>query len=299
MKEKKQGGKPPSRYRTIKKALGMELKEHKSSAIVYFTLRALVMIVMVLQIFNRNYENVFLCLLTLLLLVVPSLVQVTMKIELPTTLEIIILVFIFAAEILGEIQEFYILFPFWDTVLHTLNGFLAAAIGFSMVDLLNRSERMMFKLSPLFMAIVAFCFSMTIGVVWEFFEFGMDQLFHTDMQKDTIVHAVYSVLLDPAGGNRAAGITGITQVVVNGQDLGLGGYVDIGLIDTMKDLIVNFIGAVVFSVIGFFYVKNRGGGGVVGRFVPREKERKQDFLRIVQEEAELAEQNAPPQADEE
>ena len=299
MKEKKQGGKPPSRYRTIKKALSMELKEHKSSAIVYFTLRALVMIVMVLQIFNRNYENVFLCLLTLLLLVVPSLVQVTMKIELPTTLEIIILVFIFAAEILGEIQEFYILFPFWDTVLHTLNGFLAAAIGFSMVDLLNRSERMMFKLSPLFMAIVAFCFSMTIGVVWEFFEFGMDQLFHTDMQKDTIVHAVSSVLLDPAGGNRAAGITGITQVVVNGQDLGLGGYVDIGLIDTMKDLIVNFIGAVVFSVIGFFYVKNRGGGGVVGRFVPREKERKQDFLRIVQEEAELAEQNAPPQADEE
>ena len=256
MKEKKQGGKPPSRYRTIKKALSMELKEHKSSAIVYFTLRALVIVVMVLQIFNRNYENVFLCLLTLLLLVVPSLVQVTMKIELPTTLEIIILVFIFAAEILGEIQEFYILFPFWDTVLHTLNGFLAAAIGFSMVDLLNRSERMMFKLSPLFMAIVAFCFSMTIGVVWEFFEFGMDQLFHTDMQKDTIVHAVYSVLLDPAGGNRAAGITGITQVVVNGQDLGLGGYVDIGLIDTMKDLIVNFIGAVVFSVIGFFYVKN-------------------------------------------
>ena len=299
MKEKKQGGKPPSRYRTIKKALSMELKEHKSSAIVYFTLRALVIVVMVLQIFNRNYENVFLCLLTLLLLVVPSLVQVTMKIELPTTLEIIILVFIFAAEILGEIQEFYILFPFWDTVLHTLNGFLAAAIGFSMVDLLNRSERMMFKLSPLFMAIVAFCFSMTIGVVWEFFEFGMDQLFHTDMQKDTIVHAVYSVLLDPAGGNRAAGITGITQVVVNGQDLGLGGYVDIGLIDTMKDLIVNFIGAVVFSVIGFFYVKNRGGGGVVGRFVPREKERKQDFLRIVQEEAELAEQHAPPQADEE
>ncbi len=299
MKEKKQGENRSPWYRGIKKALRMELKEHKSSAIVYFTLRALVIVVMVLQIFNRNYENVFLCLLTLLLLVVPSLVQVTMKIELPTTLEIIILVFIFAAEILGEIQHFYILFPFWDTVLHTLNGFLAAAIGFSMVDLLNRSERMMFKLSPLFMAIVAFCFSMTIGVVWEFFEFGMDQLFHTDMQKDTIVHAVYSVLLDPAGGNRAAGITGITQVVVNGQELGLGGYIDIGLIDTMKDLIVNFIGAVVFSVIGFFYVKNRGGGGVVGRFVPREKERKQDFLRIVQEEAELAEQNAPPQADDE
>lgn len=295
MKEKNQGGKPPSRYRTFKKALQMELKEHKSSAIVYFTLRALVIVVMVLQIFNRNYENVFLCVLTLLLLVAPSLVQVTMKIELPTTLEIIILMFIFSAEILGEIQHFYILFPFWDTVLHTLNGFLAAAIGFSLVDLLNRSERMTFKLSPLFTAIVAFCFSMTIGVVWEFFEFGMDQIFATDMQKDTIIHTISSVMLDPAHGNRAAQITGITQVTVNGQDLGLGGYIDIGLIDTMKDLLVNFIGAVVFSVIGFFYVKKRGGGKVVGRFVPREKERKRDFLRIAQEEAERAEEAGPQQ----
>ena len=215
-----------------------------------------------------------------------------MKIELPTTLEIIILVFILRPKFWARSSIFISCSPF-GTRCCTLNGFLAAAIGFSMVDLLNRSERMMFKLSPLFMAIVAFCFSMTIGVVWEFFEFGMDQLFHTDMQKDTIVHAVYSVLLDPAGGNRA-GITGITQVAVNGQDLGLGGYIDIGLIDTMKDLIVNFIGAVVFSVIGFFYVKNQGGGGVVGRFVPREKERKQDFLRIVQEEAELAEKTRRP-----
>lgn len=102
----------------------------------------------------------------------PSLVQVTFKIELPSALEITILIFIFAAEILGEIQEFYLAFPFWDTVLHTLNGFLAAAIGFSMVDLLNRSDRLKFELSPLFMAIVAFCFSMTIGVVWEFLNSG-------------------------------------------------------------------------------------------------------------------------------
>ena len=127
------------RFRNMWRALGMELREHKSSFMVYFILRLLVIVVMILQIFNKNYENVFLCILTLLLLVIPSFVQVTMKIELPTTLEIIILVFIFAAEILGEIREFYIVFPFWDTVLHTLNGFLAAAIGFSMVDLLNRS----------------------------------------------------------------------------------------------------------------------------------------------------------------
>lgn len=150
------------------KALKMEREEHRSSFIVYVTLRLLVIAVMILQIFNRNFENVFLCVLTLLLLIVPSFLQVNLKIELPTGLEIILLIFIFAAEILGEIQEYYIKFPMWDTILHTLNGFLMAAIGFSLVDILNRNEKFSFKLSPVFMAIVAFCFSMTIGVIWNF-----------------------------------------------------------------------------------------------------------------------------------
>ena len=93
------------------KALNMELHEHKSSFIVYVVLRALVILAMILQIFNKNYENVFLCVLTLALLIVPSFVQVNFKIELPTALEIIILLFIFSAEILGEIQSYYIKFP--------------------------------------------------------------------------------------------------------------------------------------------------------------------------------------------
>lgn len=276
--------------KTMWKAMKMELREHRSSFMVYFILRLLVIVMMVLQIFNRNYENVFLCILTLLLLIVPSFVQVTLKVELPTTLEIIILVFIFAAEILGEISEFYLVFPLWDTVLHTLNGFLAAAIGFSLVDLLNRSEKLTFKLSPLFMAIVAFCFSMTIGVMWEFFEFGMDQILGFDMQKDTIVHTVSSVLLNPTGRNAPYVIKNITDVTVQGQELGVGGYLDIGLLDTMNDLIVNFIGATVFSVIGFFYVKNRGKGRVIRRFVPRQKKEDRDFLRIVTEEEEAEKQ---------
>lgn len=276
--------------KTMWKAMKMELREHRSSFMLYFILRLLVIVMMVLQIFNRNYENVFLCILTLLLLIVPSFVQVTLKVELPTTLEIIILVFIFAAEILGEISEFYLVFPLWDTVLHTLNGFLAAAIGFSLVDLLNRSEKLTFKLSPLFMAIVAFCFSMTIGVMWEFFEFGMDQILGFDMQKDTIVHTVSSVLLNPTGRNAPYVIKNITDVTVQGQELGVGGYLDIGLLDTMNDLIVNFIGATVFSVIGFFYVKNRGKGRVIRRFVPRQKKEDRDFLRIVTEEEEAEKQ---------
>ncbi len=272
--------------KNMRKAMNMELREHRSSFVVYFILRLLVIITMVLQFINGNYENFFLCILTLVLLIVPSLVQVTFKIELPTVLEILILVFIFSAEILGEIQEYYIIIPMWDTVLHTINGFLAAAIGFSMVDLLNRSEKTVFQLSPLFTAIVAFCFSMTIGVVWEFFEFGMDTFFGLDMQKDTIIEAIRSVSLDPAGRNVVSVIDPIKHVAVNGTELGLGGYLDIGLIDTMKDLLVNFIGAVVFSIFGYFYVKNRGKGNFVSGFVPRRKKKEKDFLRIVSEKEE-------------
>lgn len=274
------------RFRVMKKALHMELREHKSSFIVYVVLRMLVILMMILQIFNRNYENVFLCALTLILLVMPSFIQVRLKIELPTALEIIILFFIFAAEILGEIQSYYIRFSFWDTVLHTMNGFLAAAIGFALVDILNRSKRISFQLSPAYMAVVAFCFSMTIGVIWEFFEFGMDMIFGLDMQKDTIVNSIHSVMLDSTNSNIPIGIEGIKDVTVNGQSLGLGGYLDIGLIDTMKDLLVNFIGAVVFSVIGFFYIKNRGKGKFAKGLIPRLKTKDADFLEQAEEQVE-------------
>lgn len=272
------------RMRVMGRALHMELREHKSSFLVYVTLRLLVILMMILQIFNRNYENLFLCVLTLVLLLIPSLIQINLKIELPTALEITILVFIFAAEILGEIQSYYIKFPFWDTVLHTINGFLMAAIGFALVDILNRSKKFSIQLSPVFLAIVAFCFSMTIGVIWEFFEYGMDQFFGLDMQKDTVIQGFSSVLLDPTKSNIPVPVQDITEVLVNGRNLGLGGYLDIGLIDTMNDLFVNFVGAVLFSIIGYFYVKSRGKGKFARRFIPRLKSRDADFLRKAEEE---------------
>ena len=279
----KQNGEKTNLFRTMGKALSMEIREHRSSFLVYVVLRALVILVMILQIFNRNYENVFLCALTLLLLIVPSFLQVNLKIELPTGLEIILLFFVFAAEILGEIEAYYIRFPFWDTMQHTLNGFLMAAIGFSLVDILNRNERFKFELSPFFVAIVAFCFSMTIGVLWEFFECAMDLFFGQDMQKDTIVHAFSSVMLDPEGANHPIRVSGIYDVAVNGQSLGLGGYLDIGLLDTMKDLFVNFVGAVIFSAVGYVYIRNRGKSSIAARFIPRLKKPEADFLEIARE----------------
>ena len=258
-----------SLFRSAKNAM----KRKPRVAAVYLLLRIAVVAVMVAQFFNGNYENVFLCVLTLVLFVIPTILARQLKIELPNALEIIILLFIFAAEILGEIRAFYITYPGWDTLLHTLNGFLCAAIGFALVDMLNRSDRLSLSLSPVYMAVVAFCFSMTIGVLWEFFECGMDAFFLKDMQKDTVVNQISTVMLDPAMANHTVVISGIRDVILvtdQGEiPLGLGGFLDIGLLDTMKDLAVNFVGAVAFSVIGYFYVKNRGKGKLASSFIPK------------------------------
>ncbi len=249
------------------------LRAKPTVATVYIVLRFLVLVVLVAQFFNRNFENVFLCVLTLGLFLLPTMLEKRLEIDLPNALEIIILLFIFAAEILGEIRSYYTTFPYWDTMLHTLNGFLCAAIGFSLVDLCNRHKRVSLSLTPVYMAIVAFCFSMTVGVLWEFFECAMDQLFLLDMQKDTVVHSIASVMLDPTGTQIPVAIHGITDVIVVTEEeqiaLGLGGYLDIGILDTMKDLWVNFIGAVVFSIVGYFYVKNRGKGRFARSLIPQ------------------------------
>ena len=248
--------------------------KNKTTLTVYLVLRGLVIFVMVRALMRREYESMFLCVLSLALMVLPSIISRKLNIVLPSTLEIIILLFIFAAEILGEINSFYIRFPNWDTMLHTINGFLCAAIGFCLVDMMNREERFSFKLSPLYLAIVSFCFSMTVGVLWEFFEFGADWFLGLDMQKDTVVRAINSVMLDPTHNNVVIHIRDIADTIIVHSDgtqeaLNLGGYLDVGIIDTMKDLFVNFIGAVVFSFIGFFYVKHKGKGKVANRFIPQ------------------------------
>lgn len=248
------------------------IKENKGKFIFYILIRLFVVGMIVIQALNQNFENVFVCVLTLILFMIPAFVERGLKIELPNTLEVMIILFIFAAEILGEINEFYVLIPAWDTMLHTINGFLMAAIGFSLVDIFNRSERTKFFLSPVFLAVVAFCFSMTIGVLWEFFEFGADMLLHTDMQKDTFVSQFASVSLHPEGRNIPIPVNDITQTIIktaDGTSYTLGAYLDIGLIDTMKDLIVNFFGAVAFSIIGFFYIKSRGKNKFADRFIPK------------------------------
>ena len=257
--------------------------QNKTTLTVYLVLRALVIFVLVRAVLRRDFESVFMCGLTLVLMILPSFFSHKLNVELPTTLEVIILLFIFAAEILGELNSFYVRVPNWDTMLHTLNGFLCAAIGFALVDLLNESDRFSFKLSPAYLALAAFCFSMTVGVLWEFFEYTGDRVMGWDMQKDTVVNSIYTVELDETRSNKVVAVKDIADVIIVHSDgsqeaLGLGGYLDIGLIDTMADLFVNFIGAIVFAILGYFYVKNREQNSVVGKLIPRKKDNDKDYL---------------------
>ena len=173
---------------------------------VYLVLRLIVLATLVSSIIRGEYESAFICLLVLALFLLPFFIQQNFGIALPSTLEIIILLFIFAAEILGELECYFITYPHWDSMLHTTTGFLCAATGFALIDILNR--------------------------------------------------------------NIPITIDGIHSVAVNGQDLGFDGYLDIGLYDTMADLFVNFVGAVVFSTIGYFYIKQRGKGRLARAFIP-------------------------------
>ena len=245
----------------IKRAREVMREKRKDEPVVfavYFVLRALVLLTMVRSIFLGNYEHMMLCVLTLVLLLLPSLIEHTLDIELPDLLESIILVFIFAAEILGEIDAFYINIPFWDTILHTTWGFLCAGIGFALFDILNRSDSSSIRLTPLYMAVSAVAFSMAVGACWEIFEYLADCFVGVDMQKDTLVTAINTVWLDPTNSNITIPVNDIVSSQINlanGEVIAIpGGYLDIGIHDTMADLIVNLIGALVFAVIGFAYV---------------------------------------------
>ena len=261
--------------KTVFSALGEHIKENKVAFAVYAILRLLVIFVLIRCIFIGKWESVFVCALTLILFLIPPFVEKKFSIKLPTALEITVYIFVFCAEILGEISSFYVRYPIWDTLLHTTSGFIFAAFGFCLLDLLNRNKKVNF--SPLTLTLMAFCFSMTIGVMWEFFEFFADRFMSYDMQKDVIVNSIFSVTFDETMQNKAVPITDIVKTTLelaDGNTFSFDGYLDIGIIDTMKDLFVNFIGAVVFCTCGYFYIVHRGGKRtrkIVESFVPTVK----------------------------
>ncbi len=248
------------------------IKRDKKAFAVFIIARTLILLVLIRSIMIGQWESCMISLLALTLLLIPPFVETNFKIDLPTALEILVYIFVFCAEILGEIECYYVKYSIWDDMLHTVNGFMFAAFGFCLVDILNSNKRFRFELSAGFLAVVAFCFSMTIGVFWEFAEYTVDHTIRFDMQKDTLITEFQSVHLDETNSNIAIKVNDIEKTVVyteSGEQVVIeGGYLDIGLMDTTLDLFVNFIGATVFSVIGYFYVKHRGKGKIAASFIP-------------------------------
>ena len=246
-----------------------EMRQHKVKAGVYIIIRLILVSLLTAGILNGKWENVMTCVLTLGLLMLPLFIDRKLSVALPSVLETIVVLFVFAANVMGELGAFYEKIPIWDSLLHTVNGFICAGVGFGLTDILNRSERVKLSLSPMFVCLFSFRFSMTVGGVCEFCEYGADMLFEKDMQKDTVITAIHSGLIS-GKPNVIMHIRDITSTVVNGENLGINGYLDIGLIDTMKDLLVNFVGAAVFDTIGWFYLKGRSAG-FLRNFIPVKK----------------------------
>ena len=168
------------------------------------------------------------CLLGIVAIFIPNIISKSKRISIPGSMYILYLVFLYAAIFLGEVRDFYYKVPHWDTILHTFSGAGIGALGFSVVNLLNKQEKLDINLTPLFVSIFAFCFAVTIGVFWEIYEFSFDGILGLNMQKFALSNGSNLV------GRKA-------------------------LMDTMKDLIVDSVGSLIMCLIGYFSLKYKKG----------------------------------------
>ena len=253
------------------KLMSEQYGQSKSSFYIYMILRLIVIAIIIISILNKHYEYLAQAFLALVFFCLPPFFERAFKADLPTIFEIIVLFFIFSANILGEIFSFYVKFPGWDTMLHTIYGFMCAALGFSLFDLLNKDldSNAKFSMSRNFLCTFSVGFTMLVAVLWEFVEFGMDNLFGKDMQKDTIIKGFQTVMLDDTNSNIAIPVHDITSVTVDPYGtFPFNGYLDIGLYDTMKDMGVALLGAVIFCFFLNAYLKSNGQNKVAATLIP-------------------------------
>lgn len=168
------------------------------------------------------------CLLGIIALALPTLISHKWKLEIPSGIYILYVLFLYCSIFLGEVGSFYYAVPNWDTCLHAFSGAMIGALGFSVIRLLNEEESIHMKLSPLFVAVFSFCFSLALGAIWEIYEYVVDGVMGLNMQK-----------------------------YVTAEGVALTGQTALG--DTMKDIIVDTLGALVISVIGYISLKYRKG----------------------------------------
>lgn len=205
-------------------------------------------------VFNSDKipENALICLMVSVLLLMPWLFEICFKLYMPILLKVMFMLLIIGGPILGKIYRFYYIIPHWDKLLHTSSGFLFAVIGAMIPQVLDEKNS---NHSQALVLTCAMCFTLSIAVIWEFFEFGMDSFFGTDMQQDTWIPNINSYLLGTEKGNLGS-IYGINSLIINGKEIATQGYLDIGLIDTMHDMLVCTLGGLIYCVCSVLYCKS-------------------------------------------
>ncbi len=170
----------------------------------------------------------FQCILGAIGFFLPNIISKRTKIVIPSNMYIAYILFLYGAVFLGEVRNYYYRIPHWDTMLHTLSGAMFGALGFSFVNILNKNEKVHVKLAPVFVALFSFLFAVTLGVMWEIFEYAVDGLLGVNMQKIALENGS----------------------LLSGR---------LAVVDTMQDLIVDSIGAFVMSFIGYISLKYKKG----------------------------------------
>ena len=166
---------------------------------IFIIIRASVMIAGSIALFNRNWEYVGMAVLTLIVMLLPSIIEKRFKLEIPDGFEIILILFIYAAIFLGSLHQFYFRFWWWDKMLHSLSGLIFGNIGFLIIRYLNSNNKMNIYLSPIFVALFTFCFAVAIGAIWEIFEYTMDRFFGFFMQRGSLDDTMIDIILDTLG----------------------------------------------------------------------------------------------------
>lgn len=239
------------------KTIKLKASESRTALFVYLLVNAITLYFAVVSIISSNLGNFILCLVSICLYTLPTVIPIIFKMYVPPLFRGILYIFILSSQTLGELAHFYLFIPHWDTGLHILSGFLCAAYGLALVYILNRDKKI--ELNIFFLLLASMGITMLIAAGWEIFEFIMDYFGLFDMQKDYIVSHISTVKLGIDSHGAPTKIVGITRTIIESADgtstVIDGGYLDIGIIDSMKDLINNFLGGIAFCILAYLALK--------------------------------------------
>jgi len=224
---------------------------NKSSDIIFVLLFLLTLISSIISLVNKDYRNSIIAIITIIIISIPYLLERKRKLKFSHIFKILIYFFIFSNSILGEVYHFYIDYKYGDFILHMAGGFIFTSIGLSLIC--------KYKINFLIVLILTLSFSMTVSLTWEFVEYTSDKIFYTDTQKDTLIKDIASVSIDNVKNYKEEKVLEIEETILYGKNKEVlkvinGGYLDIGLSDTMSDLFANFLGVFIFWVINYLSI---------------------------------------------